>query len=146
MPQNNSARSYSNFLSDYSRIQYLPGGIMTQTTGGNTSSVTVEHSTGTSQPLMTCDSLTSFPSNRWHLNTVIGTNSERTYTLVAGNTIVLAQVSFVKYSTNANNTVARIAPITIMVAPATTSNLGLITPRQGGIGTAANPTGINNGG
>ena len=145
MPQNNSGRSYSNFLSDYNRIQYLPGGIMTQTTGGNTSSVTVEHSTGTNVPLMTCDSLTSFPSNRWHMNSVIGTNSERTYTLVAGNTIVLAQVSFVKYSTNANNTVARIAPITIMVAPATQANLGLITPRQGGIGTAANPTGINNG-
>jgi hypothetical protein len=146
MPQNASTRSYSNFLSTYSRIQYLPGGIMTQTTGGNTSSVTVEHSTGTNVPLMTCDSLTSFPSNRWHMNSTTGTNSERTYTLVAGNTIVLAQVAFVKYSTAANNTVARIAPITIMVAPATTSNLGLITPRQGGIGTAANPTGINNGG
>lgn len=146
---NQSSYSFSQYA-QYNRMTYLPNGVMVTGDGSTGSGVTVDYATsGINQPIMTMDRYGLLPDGLWALNSTMSTGQTRYPVLVTRNTIVFAQIAFAKY-TNTEGSVARTAPITIFTAPATTSNLGAVSPGQGGRGSAStsSPTGnpgISNG-
>lgn len=148
---NSGAYTFSQY-SIYNRMTFLPNGVMVTGDASNGSGVCIDHlNTSLNQPVMTMDRFGLLPDGIWGLNSNLGSGQSRYPVLVMKNTIVFAQVGYVKYGSNGGNIVYRTAPITIFVAPATAANLGAVTPNAGGVGSSATtgtPTGnpgISNG-
>lgn len=134
-----SGTSYTN----YNTISYLPNGVMVY--GSNMYNSCLDYLNGSiNQPQGTYDNYSLFSGAFWGLNANLGSTGSKTILLVVDNTIVIAEMAYVK--ANGSGDVRRYVPITIYTAPVTASNLGSVTPGMGGIGSTAygNP-GINNG-